>query len=342
MRIVHVVQSPAFAGVERHVIQLASAQAARGHEVLVIGGDPAQMRAQASGLVEHRRAVKLGETLRAVRSALRPRPDVVHAHMTVAETVSAIAMLDTGIPLVATRHFARPRGRHAVAAWATSMAARRISEQIAISQYVADRVEGRSIVIHPGVAAQPDAMPARRRDTTALVVQRLEAEKSTDDALRIFAASGLARDGWRLEVAGAGSQLEALRGLAAELGIGGSTAFLGHRTDVAELMRRSSVLIAPCLVEGLGLTVLEAMAAGLPVVAAAAGGHLETLDDLQGTMLYPASPRGLGDAAEALRGLATDECLREEAARVLQASQRSRFALARQAELTEAVYRGLL
>lgn len=342
MRIVHVVQSPAFAGVERHVIQLASAQADHGHEIRVIGGDPVQMRAQGSALVEHRPAVTLGETLRALRWALDPRPDVVHAHMTVAETLSAVALLGTGIPLVTTRHFARARGRHALAARATSLAARRISAQIAISRYVADRVEGRSIVIHPGVPAQPDALPVEQRLKTVLVVQRLEAEKSTDDALRIFAASGLAASSWRLEIAGAGSQLDTLRELAVELGIAGSTGFLGHRTDVAQLMRRSGFLIAPCPIEGLGLTVLEAMAAGLPVVAAAAGGHLETLDGLPGTVLYPTSPHGLRDAAHALRTLATDERLRDETASALQASQRSRFALTRQAELTETVYRGLL
>lgn len=342
MRIVHVVQSPAFAGVERHVIQLASAQADRGHQIRVIGGDPVQMRAEGSALIGHRQAVTLAETLAAVRWALDPRPDVVHAHMTVAETVSAVVLLGTGIPLVTTRHFGRARGRHVLAARVTSLAARRISAQIAISRYVADRVEGRSVVIHPGVPTQPDAIPAEHRAKSVLVVQRLEAEKSTDDALRIFAASDLADSGWRLEIAGAGSQLEMLRALAVDLGIEGSTVFLGHRTDVAELMRRSGFLIAPCVIEGLGLTVLEAMAAGLPVVAAAAGGHLETLDCLPGTVLYTGSRQGLADAAGALRRLANDEFLRDETASALQASQRSRFTLTRQAELTEAVYQGLL
>jgi glycosyltransferase involved in cell wall biosynthesis len=341
MKVLHVVQSDAFAGVERHVSQLARAQADRGDEIAVIGGDPLQMTAEGSPLVGHRPAVTLWETVVAVRSAAQQRPDVVHAHMTVAETASAVALIGTGIPLVVTRHFARVRGRNAFVAWATSVTARRISAQIAISRYVADRVEGPSTVVHPGVPIQPEALPARERVRRVLVVQRLEAEKRTDDALRIFAESGLAARGWFLEIAGDGSQRASLERLARQLGIGACTVFLGHRTDVAELMRHSGVLIAPCPIEGLGLTVLEAMASGLPVVAAASGGHLETLEGLKGAVLYAASGQGRASAAVSLSTLAADAALRDESAVLLQQAQRARFTLARQAEATDAVYRGL-
>ena len=101
-------------------------------------------------------------------------------------------------------------------------------------------------------------------------------EKRTDVAIRAFAASGLADDGWRLKVAGHGSLLVELERLTEELGISARVDFLGPRRDVAELMSRSAILLAPCPIEGLGLVVLEAMAAQLPVVASA-GGHLETL-----------------------------------------------------------------
>lgn len=341
MRVLHVIHSDAFAGVERHVAQLAGAQAARGDQVVVIGGDQSRMGAESSPGVVHRPAATGWQTLRTVRAATRGRPDVVHAHMTVAEAASVLALLGTGIPLVATRHFAQGRGRNGPARALTGLLARRIAAQLAISEYVAERVEGDCTVVHPGVPEQPDALPARDRSATVLVVQRLEAEKATDDALRIFARSGLAGLGWRLEVAGSGSQLESLQRLARDLGVSDSVTFLGHRTDVPELMRRSGVLIAPCPVEGLGLTVVEAMAAGLPIVAAAAGGHLETLEGLRGAVLYdPAS--GLDDAAGRLRGLAEDAEERDASARELQRAQRERFTLARQAERTDAVYRSVV
>ena len=342
MRVVHVIQSPAFAGVERHVARLAAAQADRGDRVLVIGGDPVQMRAQGHPLVEHRRGSSAGEAFAALRSSLRTRPDVVHAHMTVAEAASVVALLGTTIPIVVTRHFGRPRGRNAVVRFATSTISRRIAAQIAISEYVAAHVEGRSVVVHPGVPIQEDALAVAQRSRTVAVVQRLEAEKATDDALRIFAQSGLAELGWRLDVAGSGSQRPMLEALADRLGIRERTRFLGHRSDVAELMRHSGVLIAPCPVEGLGLTVVEAMAAGLPVVAAAAGGHLETLRGVSGVVLYDPASAGVGGAAASLRELALDEVVRDTTGRALQRVQRDRFTLARQAEATAAVYEAVL
>ncbi len=341
MRIVHVIQSPAFAGVERHVAMLASAQATAGDDVWVIGGDPDRMRSELEPRVAHLQGGTTLQTIAAVRRTLRLMPDVVHAHMTVAETVSSLALMGTHIPLVVTRHFARPRGRNVFARLVLRPVLRRVRRQIAISEYVADRVEGRSVVVHPGVPVQPDALPARARERTALVVQRLEPEKATDDALHIFADSGLPALGWSMKLAGAGSQLAALEQLACDLGLEGHISFLGHRTDVAELMRRSGVLIAPCPIEGLGLTVVEAMAAGLPTVATAAGGHLETLADLEGAVLYPPGA-GLDDAAAELRALAEDHLRRDASARELQQAQRERFTLSRQAERTDAVYRSVL
>jgi len=341
MRIVHVVQSPAFAGVERHIAMLASTQAKRGDRVMVIGGDPQRMRAELREGVLHLRGSTPFETFVAVSRSLRGTPDVVHAHMTVAETVCAAALTGRRIPLVATRHFARARGRNVLARSVAALVARRVGREIAISEYVAKRVEGDSVVVHPGVPEQPESLPAAGRDRTVLVVQRLEPEKATDDALRIFAGSGLAELGWALHIAGAGSHLRELELLARDLDIEARTSFLGHRQDVVELMRRSSVLIAPCPIEGLGLTVVEAMASGLPIVAAAAGGHLETLGGIRGAVLYD-PPQGLDRAAVGLHQLALDEDLRDASARELQSTQRGRFTLTRQAESTAAVYRSLL
>lgn len=340
MKVIHVVHSNAFAGVERHVAQLASAQAARGDDVVVIGGDQTLMRGAAAPDVVLRPATTVWQTLRAVRLAAREAPDVVHAHMTVAEAASVVGLVGTGVPVVATRHFGRIRGRNQLTRLLTMRLARGIAAQISISKYVAGRVEGKSVVVHPGVPVQPDAQPAAERDRVILVVQRLEAEKGTDQALRIFARSGLAHSGWRLAVAGTGAQRYTLGQLARDLGIDGQTSFLGHRSDIADLMRRSDVLIAPCQVEGLGLAVVEAMAAGLPVVAAAAGGHLETLAGVTGAVLYnPTS--GVEDAAIRLKALALDEHLRDDLASELQRAQREHFTLARQAELTDAVYRSV-
>jgi glycosyltransferase involved in cell wall biosynthesis len=335
VRILHAVRSDAFAGVESHVARLSRAQLAAGDDVLVVGGDPARM-AQAAGVgVRTLPATTVTDVLATVRRLGRSA-DVVHAHMTAAEIASATALLGVRTPLVVTRHFARDRGSNPVSALAGAGAARRVDAQIAISHYVADSIDAPSIVIHPGVDSTRSTRLSADRDPVVLVAQRLEPEKDTDVALRAFALSGLAGRGWRLEVAGDGAERDRLVALAAELGIAAVTEFLGHRSDVPQLMERAGLLLAPCRIEGLGLTVLEAMAAALPVVAVGAGGHIETVGSVTSPAMHPAGDASR--AAELLMGLAVDTARRDAYAIELQRVQRERFTPQHQARETADVY----
>ncbi len=63
--------------------------------------------------------------------------------------------------------------------------------------------------------------------------------------------------------------------LAAALGVADVVEFLGHRSDIPELMKEASVFVRPSTLEGLPLTVLEAMSTGIPVVATPVGGTPE-------------------------------------------------------------------
>ena len=339
MRILHAIRSDAFAGVESHVARLARAQLAGGDEVLVLGGDPDRMTDAAGPGVRTRPAATVAQVLAAVHR-WASEADVVHAHMTAAEIACATALVGVCTPLVVTRHFARDRGSNRVSAVAAAAAARRVDAQIAISHYVAETIAGASVVIHPGVDSTTSTGSARDRDRVVLVAQRLEPEKDTDVALRAFAASGIAEDGWRLEVAGDGAERWRLTDLAGELGIAAATSFLGHRSDVPTLMERAGVLLGPCRIEGLGLTVLEAMAAALPVVAVGAGGHLETVGAVVGAALHP--PGDADRAGELLRELAEQPERRDGYGAALQAVQRDRFTPAHQAQETAAVYRGVV
>jgi glycosyltransferase involved in cell wall biosynthesis len=336
VRVLHAVRSDAFAGVESHVARLACAQAASGDEVVVIGGDPERMAAAVRGAARIVPATTVREVMTSVRH-WRRGADVVHAHMTAAEIACAAALFDSRTPLVVTRHFARVRGSNPASTAAASAAATRVSAQMAISDYVARTIGGVSTVIHPGVPSTDSTLDVEQRRRVVLVAQRLEAEKETDLAVTAFARSGLADAGWRLELAGEGAERAHLETLAASVGIAASTDFLGHRSDVPQLMRRASMLLAPCRVEGLGLTVLEAMAEALPVVAVGAGGHLETVGSVAGAALHPA-----GDSAAAatlLASLALDPEARDAYGSALQQAQRDRFTPEHQAAETAAVYR---
>ncbi len=337
MRILHAIRSGAFAGVERHVATLAAAQARLGHDVAVVGGDLVEMRrAMAEGVPLYEARTTLAVAAGVQRLHHTFAPDVVHAHMTAAEIGAGIGLGLHATPLVATLHFARPRGANPVNATVARFAARRLRGQIAVSKYVAAHSDGDSTVIYPGVPLDATPPDPAERSSIVLVAQRLESEKSTDLAVAAFARSGLAAEGWRLDIAGDGAQRAPLRALVTDVGITEGVRFLGHRSDLPELMRRSGILLAPCQVEGVGLTVLEAMAVGLPVIAAGAGGHLETVGQARQAAFF--APGDAGEAAEELRRLAGDPKTRAAYGQELLTIQQERFTPAAQAEATMRFY----
>lgn len=336
LRVVHALRSDAFAGAEQFVLRLAIRQAQDGHNVHVIGGAPDRMREplavhgvsfdpSASTLAVYRQT-------RAARDA-----DVINTHMTAADVAAAAAFAGVRArpALVSTRHFTDVRGQRTGIPFDRFIGAR-IDAEISISHAVAASIGRASTVVHSGVEVVDT--PARVRRRTVLMAQRLEAEKRTDLGIRAFAASGLQREGWGLEIAGDGGERAKLESLAAELDV--DARFLGFRDDVPELMLSAGLFLAPCTVEGLGLAVIEAMAAGVPVVAADAGGHSEILRGLDPSALYLAEDARAAGAS--LRALATDERRRAELGIACRERQRSDFSLAAQAAATEEVYRAAI
>ena len=107
LRIAHVVRSDSFGGVERYVCMVAPRLAARGCEVAVVGGDPAQM-ARVSDVVRWRPASTTWQVARELKRL--GRLDIVHAHMTAAEVAAVITKPLHHARLVTTLHFASPRG----------------------------------------------------------------------------------------------------------------------------------------------------------------------------------------------------------------------------------------
>ncbi|WP_236602462.1 glycosyltransferase [Microbacterium sp. 8M] len=338
--IVHAVCSDGFAGVERFIVRLAGAQHAAGARVRVIGGDPQRMSAALEGsgvgFLPARGSLGVRRALRAVRGDA----DVVNVHMTAAEAAAALAFGRRHRPaVVATRHFAQPRRRRA-AVHMNTVAARVVDAEIAISRAVAAEIGVPSTIVHSGLPDTAPRGPRPERERVVLVAQRLEAEKATDVAIEAFAASGLAAAGWQLWIAGEGARRTDLEELVTRRGLDGSTRFLGYRADVADLMARAGILVAPCPREGLGLTVLEAMQAGLPVVAAAAGGHLDLLGGLEPDALF--SPGDAEAAGANLRLLAADPDARERLATAAQHRQGAEFSLDAQVAGTDAVYRAAI
>jgi glycosyltransferase involved in cell wall biosynthesis len=136
-----------------------------------------------------------------------------------------------------------------------------------------------------------------------LVLQRLDPEKDTLTAIQAWQAAGLAREGWSLRIVGDGIERKMLEKRVLHDEIVG-VVFTGWTDDVPDEFARAGLLLATAPAEPLGLAVLEAMAAGVPIAAAGSGGHLETVGLIQSAQLFEA--RDPESAANALRSLASD------------------------------------
>jgi glycosyltransferase involved in cell wall biosynthesis len=105
-----------------------------------------------------------------------------------------------------------------------------------------------------------------------------------------------------LLIIGDGPEREALIREATRAGVTDRVRFLGHRDDAREWLPASDVYVNSSISEGVSLTILEAMAAGIPVIATGVGGTPEVVDKASGTLFTSRNPRALAAALAALAG----------------------------------------
>jgi glycosyltransferase involved in cell wall biosynthesis len=168
-------------------------------------------------------------------------------------------------------------------------------------------VLGRRPGFHPSLAVRL----ARSAGRTALEVPegalavgtaaRLDPVKGLDGLLEAFHGLRARHPGARLYILGEGPERGALEALIARHGLGDIVTLTGHRADVRELLPGFDLYVNSSTYEGVSLTILEAMAAGLPVVATAVGGNPEVVEDGHtGVLVPPRDPRALGEVLAAL------------------------------------------
>ena len=126
----------------------------------------------------------------------------------------------------------------------------------------------------------------------------------------LSAAAALRREfpALRVEIAGSGPQREKLEEAVAHAGLGGQVKFLGWIDDLTSVLPRWDVFVMPSLEEGFPIAALDAMAAGLPVVATSVGGVPELIEDGKTGWLVP--PRDAEALASRLRLLLCNPELR--------------------------------
>jgi glycosyltransferase involved in cell wall biosynthesis len=176
-------------------------------------------------------------------------------------------------------------------------------------------------------------------DCLIVFIGRLSVEKGGADLLEAFhkVVDASRNQSVRLLFVGDGPERERLQKLAIPLG--DAVQFAGHVTDPWPLFHAADIFVLPSHSEGSPLVVLEAMAAGLPIVAASVGGIPELLTDKESALLVP--PRSPLDMAAALRALVEDEMLRERIGEAATLAL-SRFSPEAYADRLLSIYGGLL
>jgi L-malate glycosyltransferase len=136
---------------------------------------------------------------------------------------------------------------------------------------------------------------------TVITVANLRVEKSHETLIAAAAALAPSYPQLRFQIVGLGSRLEELQAMTAAHGVAHIIEFLGHREDVPDLLARADLFVLPSRSEAFPNAVIEAMAAGLPVIASSVGGLLDLIDNGRtGVLVPPSDPESLAAAIRSL------------------------------------------
>jgi len=306
MKILHVDTRPDWRGGQSQGLLLLQGLGARGHqaELAVMEGNPLAARARAAGIVVHALPGRLWPLAgpRMIRRLVAASGfEIVHAHDPHGLTAAWMGGAHRHAGLIAHRRIAAPLHGSPVAL-ARYRAARRL---IAVSRLVAAKlVESgmaaeRVAVVYDGVRV-PEVLSAEARgaarrawgvaDGEILMgyVAQMVPGKNHEALLLALPEMLARRPGCRVIFAGDGPRRAELEESARRLGVEGHVIFAGFVSNVEQVYRALDLFLFPALGEGLGSSLLEAMAHGLPCVAAESGAVSEIIDDGRDGVLIPA------------------------------------------------------
>jgi glycosyltransferase involved in cell wall biosynthesis len=280
----------------------------------------------ASGCRVHRlkRSGRVGRVCEMARLFRERGFDVVHTHNTYPHLYGTLAARWAGVPaVIQTRH-----GQRAGHGWKSSLqyrwAAKLADQIVAVSHDAADltvrvdKVPREKVrTIWNGIDLNAFDYRGPSREPVAISVSRLSAEKDIPTMLEGVRLARRDVPELRLKLVGDGPERARLERLSRDWGLAGAVEFCGDCRDVAARLAEGAVFVSSSLTEGISLTLLEAMAVGLPVIATAVGGNPEVVVDGETGRLVRAQ-----DAAALSAALASVMRDREQGRRWGQAGRR--------------------
>lgn len=260
---------------------------------------------EAGGIVHQLKpAGRFGQLQQMYRLFRQQKFDVVHTHNTYPHIYASLAARLARVPVVVnTRH--GQRAGHGWKSrtqfrWASHLVDRivAVSDDAANLCIEADRISPAKVRrIWNGIDLSEFAFSGPVAEPIAISVARLSAEKDFPTLIKAVPRVLELVPNFRLKIVGDGSERQRLESLSLELGLEKQVEFLGERSDVPQLLRGAGFFVSSSLTEGISLTLLEAMAIGLPIVATAVGGNPEIiLPEETGYLCPSADHEALADA----------------------------------------------
>lgn len=307
---VHVIISFAIGGLEVLVAHLAGrARKVRAHVICLESLGPLASKLEGTGAAVECIGTPTTPVMTSV-GVLRRRlaelaPDVLHTHNEKAHIHGTLATLGRRTPIVHTRH-----GRGQVEtrlSWiANRLAVRRTRFLVCVSAdaVAVARSEGATArqlrVLLNAIDVQSfaaDGYQDRSGQWKAVTVARLAPVKDLGTMLRAARIVRDANPAFRLHIVGDGASRTELEQQAASLNLQDTVVFHGASNDPRPYLADGNVFLQSSISEGISLTLLEAMAAGLPIVATDVGGNREVVEEGRTGYLVPAQDPGrLADA----------------------------------------------
>ncbi len=322
MRILEITSAREVNGAVMHCMQLSRELARRGHEVSVACRPGAWVQRQLAGepidLIESDLRRWPLDELRRMAAIIRQRKvEVVHTHMSRAHFFGVLLRWFAGVPCVATAH-----NRLLQLHWmfndhviAVSEATRRFQHRVnlvrasrltTIPNFIDDRrvpalTPDRRAAVRAGIGVEEGSLLAG-------VVGAIIPRKGQVYLVRAVPKVLAACPNMRLVLVGTAEfrpdYAAEVRAEADRLGVASRIVWTGHRDDAAEILSALDLFVLPSLEESLPLSILEAMAGGLPVVATTLGGVREVVSDGETGILV--RPRDVDALADAILSLLAD------------------------------------